>query len=148
MYSYKRLAPCNIFYSTKADLTQGSLALLDEALPSIKALFPRRHFWFQQDGAPCHTSRASTDFIKEKFPHHIPKQDWPPNSPDLSPIENLWDIIDKKVKARKASSMSELKDFVMEEWEQIETQLLRNLLGSMTERFQACIDCEGEWTDY
>src|SRR5688572_20858153 len=46
---------------------------------------------FQQDGARAHTSAVSRAWLNENIPNYI--ENWPPNSPDLSPIENLWSII-------------------------------------------------------
>jgi hypothetical protein len=67
--------------------------ILTKALPDIQTLFVGNPVCFQQDGARPHTSVRSTEFIDQHFVHSIPKQDWPPNSPDLSPIENLWGIM-------------------------------------------------------
>jgi len=42
---------------------------------------------FQQDGAPAHTAALAQDWIKKKRPGFIGKSEWPPNSPDLSPLD-------------------------------------------------------------
>jgi len=48
---------------------------------------------FQQDGARVHTSMATIAWLDANIKHYIPPEDWPPNSLDLSPIENVWSIM-------------------------------------------------------
>jgi len=48
---------------------------------------------FQQDGARAHASKATVAWLDTNIKHYIPPEDWPPNSPDLSPIENVWSIM-------------------------------------------------------
>ena len=60
-------------------------------LPTMGTLYPEG--WFlQQDNAPCHVSESSMAFFKKR---EIEVMDWPPNGPDLNPIENFWTIFKK-----------------------------------------------------
>jgi len=59
-----------------------------------KELFSRNsEGLFQQDGARAHTSKATIAWLDANIKHYIPPEDWLPNSPDLSPIENVWSIM-------------------------------------------------------
>ena len=58
-------------------------------IPEIHRLFPDGSGVFQQDLAPCHTSKQVKKFMDE---NQIKLLEWPVNSPDLIPIENLWSI--------------------------------------------------------
>ena len=51
--------------------------------------FPDKNFIFQQDGAPCHTGKMSMKWFKTK---KIRVLKWPGNSPDMNPIENVWEV--------------------------------------------------------
>ena len=49
---------------------------------------------FKQEGPPCHSSKFVSDFLEKK---NIKTLDWPGNSPNLNPIENLWAILKDNV---------------------------------------------------
>ena len=53
---------------------------------------------FMQDNAPCHKTRATLDYLRQ---NNIQTFDWPPQSPDLNPIEHIWAIIKQKLYAEK-----------------------------------------------
>ena len=58
-------------------------------LTATKLFSSNREGMFQQDGARVHTSKATIAWLNANIKHYIPPQDWLPNSPDLSPIENV-----------------------------------------------------------
>jgi len=66
---------------------------------------------FQQDNGPNHTSRIAKAFLKENVPKII---DWPSNSLDLNPIENLWAIVKRNVEKRMSKNSDELERFMTE----------------------------------
>ena len=79
-----------------------------------------RQFWFQQDGAPPHTSRITIDFLKKLFPGRLMSKcddlDWPPRSPDLTPPDLfLWGYLKSKVYVNKPRTVEELKDNIRQE---------------------------------
>lgn len=80
---------------------------LDQFLmPMASILFPDG-FEFQQDNATCHTSKLTRDFMDE---HQLRVIEWPPNSPDLNPIENAWGLIKNKLSCFSITSLIELED--------------------------------------
>ncbi len=74
--------------------------------------------------------------------------DFPAYSPDLNPIENLWNDLERRVEARPASTVEELQDAIAEEWERTSPAYLRKLARSMPKRCQAVIDAHGDHTKY
>ncbi len=66
-------------------------------LPSDDQLFKDADFIFQQDLAPVHTAKST----KRLNDHGVGELDWPANSPDLNPIENLWGIVKKKMRNKR-----------------------------------------------
>jgi len=74
--------------------------------------------------------------------------DWPSNSPDLNPIENLWAIVKRNVEKRRPKNLSELESFLGEEWDNIPNSLLISLVDSMSRRCNEVIEKNGERISY
>ena len=71
----------------------------DEILRPVAVPFVQQHHLiFQQDNARPHVARVYQDFLAS---HNINPLDWPPYSPDLSPIDHLWDQMDRRVRGRR-----------------------------------------------
>ncbi len=67
-------------------------------LPSADQLFKDANFIFQQDLAPAHTAKSTNSWLND---HGAGMLDWPANSPDLNPIENLWSIVKRKMRNKR-----------------------------------------------
>lgn len=118
--------------------------LLKQVKPELEKVLPGE-YWLQQDGAPCHTARATQSWCGRKLPHFIPAQDWPANSPDLSPIENLWANIDYQIAAANLQSEEELIEFVQACWEQIPLERVQRLILDIPLHLSRVLAVAGGW---
>lgn len=101
---------------------------------------------FQQDGAGEHRSKAVKDYFQRKKVRLLP---WPAHSPDLSPIENLWaDVKRRLVEQHRDLKKPELWPVVQELLEETDKEYIRNLFASMPERLAAVIEKKGGHTRF
>jgi len=76
---------------------------------------------FQQDGAPAHRARETITFLEQQTPDFIPPTLWPPNSPDLHPVDySVWSVLQEKVYRTKIAAVDELKTRLIDEWAQFD----------------------------
>ncbi|CAB1441192.1 unnamed protein product [Pleuronectes platessa] len=87
--------------------------LEENLMQSAKDLRLGRRFIFQQDNDPKHTARATKEWFGLK---NVNVLKWPSQSPDLNPIENLWQDLKIAVHRRSPSNLTELHLFCQEEW--------------------------------
>lgn len=122
--------------------------LLEEnLLPFIQDLDDDITYTFQDDNAPVHRAKAVIDWKEENLITSLP---WPAQSPDLNPIEHLWDILGRKVHEHKPhpKNLKELRDLVQEEWLKIPASDLEKLVDSMPRRVRSVIKNKGNPTKY
>ena len=85
------------------------VVLEENLLPSVLTMFPNSEdSFFQQDNAPCHTVRSIKVWMEDL---QIKTLSCPAQSPDLNPIENLWNVIKRKMDGHKPSKKAELLGF-------------------------------------
>lgn len=124
------------------------VSILEKRLTGVDDLFPGRTWMFQQDGDPKHRSNKAISWLDTNVPSYIPPDHWPPYSPDLNPIENLWAIMQDRVSARNPRSIQSLKRVIKEEWDNLDISLLRKLVDSMPRRISAVLKNRGKATKY
>jgi DDE superfamily endonuclease len=141
-------------------LYDGLFSLIDDLLeppeePNTIQVTTSDTYLFMQDNAPCHKANEILNFLKE---NKVPLMIWPPQSPDLNPLENLWFIF----KATFHQRFTELfnhssksleacywyEEVLKEVWYNIGQELVDTLIQSMSRRVQAVINAQGGWTKY
>ncbi|GFV39533.1 uncharacterized protein TNCV_1367741 [Trichonephila clavipes] len=111
----------------------------------LKARTPRKkpyiseELWFQQDGATCHTARATTDLLKDTFGDRPISRfgpvNWPPRSCDLTPLDYfLWGYVKSLVYADKPQTLDHLEDNIRRVIADIRPQMLEKVIENWTSR--------------
>ncbi len=111
----------------------------DCAAPGEKKLI------FHQVLAPAHTAKSTKSWLND---HGVGVLDWPANSPDLNPIENLWAIVKRKMRNKRPKNADELKATVKETWASIPPQQCHKLITSTPRRIEAVIKAKWAPTKY
>ena len=96
-----------------------SVRYRDEILrPVAVPLVQQRNLILQQDNARPHVARVCQDFLAN---NNIAPLAWPPYSPDLTPIEHMWDELDRRVRKRRnpPATLAQLRNALIDEWNNI-----------------------------
>lgn len=132
---------------------QGNLTAqryIDQLLAPHLIPFLREHpgFIFMQDNAPAHRAIVTRNFFDENGVRLL--SPWPAISPDLNPIEHLWDAMDRTLRnqERQPRNPQELAADLIRIWHDIPQRVIRRLTLSMRRRVQAVIDSDGGHTRY
>ena len=97
---------------------------------------------FQQDNARPHVGPEARRWFRSHHVEVLPN--WPPRSPDLSPIENMWSIIQGEVDRRAPLNKDDVKKFWMQEWERIPMSVVNKLVRSFEQRLRKCVKFGGK----
>lgn len=100
---------------------------------------------FQQDNDPKHASRLVKNWFEEQS---IEVMKWPSQSPDLNPIEHMWQYLDTCIRKRKIQNEADLWNALQEEWAAIPVAMCEKLVTSMKKRCAAVIKAQGGPTKY
>ncbi|GFX30082.1 histone-lysine N-methyltransferase SETMAR [Trichonephila clavipes] len=95
--------------------------------------------WFQQDGATCHTARATIDLLKDTFGDRLISRfgpvNWPPRSCDLTPLDYfLWGYVKSLVYADKPQTLAHLEDNIRRVIADIRPQMFEKVIENWTPR--------------
>jgi len=124
----------------------GMVEILRKCLiKSANTYWKNKTWWFQQDNDPKHTSRLVRDFLFQKG---IQLLEWPPYSPDLNPIENLWSDLKKRVGKTRATNQAELSAAVKKAWKESSQELCEKLVKSVPNRLQIVLEQSGGPSGY
>ena len=126
------------------------LEMLKEVVwPKIRGVARARGYWFQQDGAPPHTTQMVRDWLASKFDDrvisHKTDRPWPPGSPDMSPLDfYFWGRSMAELRRCPPSSMEELKETVTDFALSLSPAEVSSAVNHVKVRAEACIKAKGD----
>jgi transposase len=107
-----------------------------------------REIVFMQDNAPAHRHRATIEDLAERGVIVI---NWPPYSPDLNPIESLWNMMKDWIEKHYPNdryTYSEVRQQVLEAWAAVTQEDLDRLIATMPDRIEKLIEANGMFIPY
>ncbi|GBN95070.1 Transposable element Tc1 transposase [Araneus ventricosus] len=104
-------------------------------------------FILMDDNAKPHRALLVDEFLESE---DIRRMDWSERSPDLNPIEHVWDALGRAIATRNLSprTIQEMKTALLNEWDQLPQEMINCLISSMKSRCKACISVRGYHTPY
>ena len=99
------------------------------------------------DGAPAHRARTTTAYLNA---NNVNVVDFPPKSPDLNIIENIWDELNRRVKRTGAipTTLNQLRAKIRYEWNNLPQNYVQRYVTSMRRRCLAVVNSAGGYTRY
>jgi transposase len=98
---------------------------------------------FQQDNAKAHKTPAVIEYFGS-WGYQVLV--WPPQSPDLSPIENIWNVMKMKLKAMRPRPRTKatMRNAMMDIWDELDDTIREKLIMTFRSRCEKCIENKGE----
>lgn len=111
------------------------------------APFIGEDFMLMHDNARPHTARCVTEYLDQIG---LNRMEWPARSPDVNPIEHVWDMLGKRVRSRLSSpcNLLEFKNALKKEWDNIDQGSIQTLFDGMNRQMIAVFNARGGNTHY
>ena len=100
---------------------------------------------FQQDGAPANWARETVELLTNSTPDFIPPTLWPPNSPDLNPVDyKIWSVMQEKVYESRIKDVDELREHIKVVWEELDQSIINTAVRQWRTRLRECVKAKGD----
>lgn len=117
--------------------------LSEHLLPAIRQI-SGEYFIFQQDSAPAHRARETVQFLQNSTPEFVTPLLWPPNSPDLNPVDyKIWGVLQERVYRTRIQDVNHLKKRLVEEWRLFDQSIVDRAVKEWRVRLRACVAADG-----
>ena len=104
------------------------------------------NFIFQQGGAPAHTAASAQNWIQKNCPDLVKKDEWPPNSPDLNPMDyHVWGVMLERYQryTPNPTNIAELKTALLAIWNDLPQEFIDKAILSFRKRLRSCVGAAG-----
>jgi hypothetical protein len=117
--------------------------LAQHLLPAIRYI-AGDFYVFQQDSAPAHRARETVEYLRAETPEFISPDLWPPNSPDLNPVDyRIWGFVQERVYHRVIRDVGDLKKRLLEVWSTLPQSVVDSAIDQWKVRLAACVQASG-----
>ncbi|KAI6656228.1 hypothetical protein LOD99_1561 [Oopsacas minuta] len=128
--------------------TYRELVLEPETASASEKLFQNYPWTYQQDSAPAHASKISQGWFREQNIDLISKDEWPPSSPDLNPLDySVRANLESRACAKSQKSLESLKVSLLSEWQKIPQEKLRKAVHQFRGKLTSVIHIKGCYID-
>jgi hypothetical protein len=141
----KKMPPVFFPAGTKVNSEEYINVLQIHVLPWIRKNYGLgADYVLQQDGAPCHTSRRTQAWLKDNGVKFWPKEIWPPNSPDLNPLDySIWAYVARKACRQPHGNIESLQKSIRSAWRSMSPSYIRATCTRFRPRLEAVVANEG-----
>lgn len=121
------------------DILEGALR------PWCNSVYGDEAWSFQQDGATSHTAGVTQQWCRENCPYWISKEEWPPSSPDLNPMDySLWSILEADACSVPCQNIQVLKRKLSKCWDEISLEVVRAAIDAFPKRLRSVVKARGK----
>jgi len=98
----------------------------------------------QQDSAPAHRARGTIALLRRETPDFISPDQWPPNSPDMNPVNyKIWAVMQQRVYEKRINDVDELCRRLLSVWHSIGQNVIDEAIDQWRVRLTACVRAKG-----
>ncbi len=115
----------------------------------MTTVYPSSDGYFQQDNVSCHKAQIILDWFLE-HDDEFTLLKWPPQSPDLNPIEHLWDVVEREIRIMDVQppNLQQLRDAIMSIWTKISEECFQYLVETIPRTIKAVLKAKAGQTLY
>ena len=99
---------------------------------------------FQQDSVPAHRAHATIKYLCQVIPEFISPDLWPPNSPDVNPVDyKIWGCVQEHVYQKPICDVDQLKQCLVKVWSDVQQTVVEAAISEWRKRLRACVHVKG-----